>query len=89
MHSFTRRTKATVHNLQRLGEKAQVSGQYEITEPNGGGTEQERTVTKGEPLPQHQSLVNSTSGIDENCLFTNHFCDTTNNQITSGSKEKS
>lgn len=75
-------------NLQRPGEKAQVSGQYEITGPNGGGTEQERTVTKGELLPQHQNLVNSTSGIDENCLFTNHFCDTTNNQITSGSKEK-
>lgn len=38
-------------NLQRPGEKAQASGQYEITGPRGGGTGQERTVTKGEPLP--------------------------------------
>lgn len=38
-------------NLSRPGEIAQVSGQYEITGSRGGGTGQERTVTKGEPLP--------------------------------------
>lgn len=38
-------------NLQRPGETAKVSGQYEITGPRGGGTGDERTVTKGEPLP--------------------------------------
>lgn len=37
--------------LKKSGEKAQVSGQYEITGSRGGGTGQERTVTKGEPLP--------------------------------------
>lgn len=38
-------------NLSRPGEIAQLSGQYEITGSRGGGTGQERTVTKGEPLP--------------------------------------
>lgn len=33
------------------GEKAPRSGQYEIVGPRGGGTNQERTVTRGEPLP--------------------------------------
>lgn len=33
------------------GQKAPASGQYEITGPRGGRTGQERTVTKGEPLP--------------------------------------
>ncbi len=33
------------------GEKAPDSGQYEITGPRGGRTGEERTVTKGEPLP--------------------------------------
>ena len=33
------------------GEKAPESGQYEITGPRGGRTGEERTVTKGEPLP--------------------------------------
>ncbi len=28
-----------------------ISLQYEITGPRGGGTGEERTVTKGEPLP--------------------------------------
>lgn len=37
--------------LQKPGEKAEGSGQYEITGPRGGGTGAERTVTKGEPLP--------------------------------------
>lgn len=38
-------------NLKKPGEKAARSGQYEITGPRGGGTGQERTVTRGEPLP--------------------------------------
>lgn len=33
------------------GEKAQHSGQYERIGPRGGRTGDERTVTKGEPLP--------------------------------------
>lgn len=33
------------------GEKAPRSGQYEIIGPRGGRTGNERTVTKGEPLP--------------------------------------
>jgi len=33
------------------GQKAEESGQYEIVGPRGGGTGEERTVTKGEPLP--------------------------------------
>lgn len=34
------------------GEKAKISGQYEIVGPRGGKTKHgERTVTKGEPLP--------------------------------------
>lgn len=33
------------------GEKAPASGQYEIVGPRGGKTGEERTVTKGEPLP--------------------------------------
>jgi hypothetical protein len=37
--------------LYRSGEIAKTSGQYEITGPRGGSTGQERTVTKGEPLP--------------------------------------
>ena len=32
--------------LKKPGEIAQKSGQYEITGPRGGGTGQERTVTK-------------------------------------------
>lgn len=33
------------------GEQAPRSGQYEIIGPRGGNTGQERTVTRGEPLP--------------------------------------
>ena len=33
------------------GERAPDSGQYEITGPRGGRTGEERTVTKGEPMP--------------------------------------
>jgi len=33
------------------GEEAPTSGQYEIVGPRGGRTGEERTVTKGEPLP--------------------------------------
>lgn len=48
------------------GQKAEESGQYEITGPRGGRTGEERTVTKGEPLPptpeagQHYILVDKT-----------------------------
>lgn len=38
-------------DLYKPGQKAPQSGQYEITGPRGGGTNVERTVTKGEPLP--------------------------------------
>jgi hypothetical protein len=37
--------------LKKPGEIAQRSGQYEITGPRGGGMGEERTITKGEPLP--------------------------------------
>jgi hypothetical protein len=33
------------------GQEAPRSGQYEIIGPRGGHTGNERTVTKGEPLP--------------------------------------
>lgn len=33
------------------GEKAPLSGQYEIIGPRGGRTGEERTVVKREPLP--------------------------------------
>lgn len=33
------------------GSKAPASGQYEVVGPRGGGTGQERTVVRGEPLP--------------------------------------
>jgi hypothetical protein len=39
------------NNFFKPGQKAQKSGQYEIRGPRGGATGQERTVTKGEPLP--------------------------------------
>lgn len=48
------------------GEKADYSGQYEIVGPRGGRTGDERTVTRGEPLPptpeagQHYILVDKT-----------------------------
>lgn len=33
------------------GQTAPASGQYEIQGPRGGRTGEERTVTRGEPLP--------------------------------------
>mgnify|MGYP003388739882 CR=1 FL=1 len=33
------------------GEQAPRSGQYEMVGPRGGGTNIERTVVRGEPLP--------------------------------------
>jgi len=33
------------------GQEAKRSGQYEIVGPRGGRTGEERTVTRGEPLP--------------------------------------
>ncbi len=48
------------------GRIAKVSGQYEIIGQRGGKTGEERTVTKGEPLPptpeagQHYKLVDPT-----------------------------
>lgn len=33
------------------GQRAPVSGQYPIIGPHGGDTGEERTVTRGEPLP--------------------------------------
>lgn len=38
-------------DFYKPGQKAPRSGQYEITGPRGGGTNIERTVTRGEPLP--------------------------------------
>lgn len=35
----------------KSGNTAPVSAQYEIVGPRGGHTGQERTVTRGEPLP--------------------------------------
>jgi len=37
-------------NTHKPGEKAPISGQYQIIGPRGGKGP-ERTVTKGEPLP--------------------------------------
>lgn len=36
---------------QKPGERATRSGQYDIVGPRGGQTGEERTVTRGEPLP--------------------------------------
>ena len=38
-------------DLHKPGERAPRSGQYEITGPRGGGTGEERTVTREEPFP--------------------------------------
>ena len=46
--------KMASYDRYEPGEKAWCSGQYEITEPRGGGTGIERTVTKGKPLPPTQ-----------------------------------
>ncbi|AUH72816.1 MULTISPECIES: hypothetical protein [Legionella] len=37
--------------MKKPGSIADKSGQYEIVGPRGGKTGEERTVTKGEPLP--------------------------------------
>ncbi|MHC1781458.1 MAG: hypothetical protein AB9891_01625 [Anaerolineaceae bacterium] len=39
------------NSIQKSGQKASISGQYEIVGPKGGGTGKEVTVVKGEPLP--------------------------------------
>ncbi|MEJ1088120.1 hypothetical protein WDU99_07305 [Microbacterium sp. Mu-80] len=39
------------NNQLRAGVIARQSGQYEIVGPRGGRTGDERTVTRGEPLP--------------------------------------
>ena len=38
-------------DILKSGKEARISGQYEIVGPRGGRTGEERTVTKGEPLP--------------------------------------
>jgi hypothetical protein len=38
-------------DILKPGEIADKSGQYGIVGPRGGKTGEERTVTKGEPLP--------------------------------------
>lgn len=37
--------------ILKPGEKAPVSGEYEIVGPRGGHTHEERTVPRGRPLP--------------------------------------
>ena len=49
----------------RPGQKAPVSGQYEIIGPRGGRTGKERTVEKGEILPP-------TPERDQTYCITNH-----------------
>lgn len=39
------------NNQLRPGQIARQSGQYEIVGPRGGRTGDERTVTRGEPMP--------------------------------------
>jgi hypothetical protein len=39
------------NNQFRSGQIAKQSGQYELIGPRGGRTGNERTVTRGEPLP--------------------------------------
>lgn len=41
----------TSNNQLRPGQIAPRSGQYEIVGPRGGRTSDERTVTRGEPMP--------------------------------------
>ncbi len=45
------KTKGQKPAVQKPGEKAKVSGQYEIVGPKGGHTGREVTVVQGEPLP--------------------------------------
>lgn len=37
--------------MQKPGEKAKQSGQYEIVGPRGGRTGEERTIVKDKPIP--------------------------------------
>lgn len=46
------------------GERAPRSGQYEILGPRGGRTGNERTVTKGEPLPPTPNRGSSYTLVD-------------------------
>ena len=52
--------------ILKPGQKATKSGQYEILGPRGARTGDERTVTRGEPLPptpqsgQRYTLVDAT-----------------------------
>jgi len=46
------------------GEKAPRSGQYEILGPRGGHTGNERTVTRGEPLPPTPNRGSSYTLVD-------------------------
>lgn len=39
------------NDTYKPGEKAPISGQYEITGSRGGKTGKERTITKNEPFP--------------------------------------
>lgn len=43
--------EAMSDNVQKPGETAGRSGQYEIVGPRGGHTGEERTVVRGNPLP--------------------------------------
>ena len=38
-------------DILKSGQEAPRSGQYEIVGPRGGRTGEERTVTRGEPMP--------------------------------------
>lgn len=44
------------------GSTAPASGQYEIIGPRGGHTGQERTITRGEPLPPTPKVGQSQTG---------------------------
>jgi hypothetical protein len=49
--SIVRADWRTLAMTSKPGERADRSGEYEIIGPRGGRTGQERTVTRGEPLP--------------------------------------
>lgn len=48
---YNKRRKKMAKKTFKPGQIAPLSGQYEIFGPRGGNTGNERTVTKGEPLP--------------------------------------
>jgi hypothetical protein len=48
---YKKRRYAMAKKQLKPGQIAPVSGQYEIVGPRGGRTGNERTVTKGEPMP--------------------------------------